>query len=153
MLEKTKSKRVCTDSCYQREGGGTPPPSCWMFAWISSEAFLTSHTSSLCWMTFPSMKNVTLKAAMVSFVPLSCSSVSQTRKKGNIKNEKVIVTGTKKIKQSYSPWLSGNLLINLLLKGKFDSSPLDHRQELDSLGPFNGRVAAVCVSNIVQGNY
>lgn len=153
MLEKTKSQEFAQIRATNGRVEEPPPPSCWMLAWISSEAFLTSHTSSLCWLTFPSMKNVTLKAAMVSFVPLSCSSVSQTRKKGNIKNEKVIVTGTKKIKQSYSPWLSGNLLINLLLKGKFDSSPLDHRQELDSLGPFHGRVAAVCVSNILQGNY
>lgn len=102
---------------------------------------------------YPSMKNVILKVAMVSFVPLSCWSVSQTTKQRNIKNEKVIVTGMKKTNQSYSPWLSENLLINLLLKGKFDSPSLDHRQELDSLGLFNGIVATVCLSNILQGNY
>lgn len=100
---------------------------------------------------FPSMKNVILKAVMVSFVPLPCCSVSQATKQRNIKNEKVIVTSVKKINLSYSSWLSENLLINLLLKGKFDSSSLDRRQELDSLGLFNGMVAAVCLSNILQG--
>lgn len=98
------------------------------------------------------MKNVILKSAIVSFVPLSFS-VSQTTKRRNIKNEKVIVTGMKKINQSHSPWLSEDLLINLLLKGKFDSSSLDHRQELDSVGLFNGIVTAVCLSNILQGYY
>lgn len=161
---------------------GAARPSCWMCAWISSDIPHKQPCFSNHWVfqvkircqtvqypskmlpfwprfpgwansEFPSMKNVILKATMVSFVPLSCWSVSQTTKRRNIKNEKVIVTGMKKTNQSYSLWLSENLLINLLLKGKFDSSSLDHRQELDTLGLFNGIVAAVCLSNILQGNH
>lgn len=178
---KNPKSRVRADSYYHGGSPTFLLDVCMNQFW--HEAVLTSHTSSLAssklfefsklkldakqckmlpfWPRFtgwanseyPSMKNVILKAAMVSFVPLSRWSVSQTTKWRNIKNEKVIVTGMKKTNQSYSLWLSENLLINLLLKGKFDSSSVDHRQELDSLGLFNGIVAAVCFSNILQGNY